>query len=130
MKKFRISLFLIITLIFNQACHAKFSDQYIESSRLTLKNYGFACCMKEKIASRDSEAHLDYSRAIGIYVNNGNHNSSDAYQAIENYIKINIEPNNFKSFEGDNSLFSCLEVYNSLEYKNLIKKLDVYISPE
>lgn len=129
MNKVKTSLFLIITLIFNQACHAE-SNKHIESSRLNLQNYGFAYCMREQTVDKESDAYLDYSRAIGIYFNNGSHNSPDAYQSIENYIKLNVESNNFKNFEGDNTIFSCLEVYNSLKYKHLIKQLDKFISPE
>lgn len=129
MAKLKTLLILTMTSFFSQACHAN-SSEHIENSRLNLQNYGFAYCMTELVEDSKNEPYLDYSRAVGIYFNNGNHNSPEAYQAVENYIKLNIEPNNFKSFEGDNSLFTCLKVYNSIEYKNLVKQLDVYISPE
>ena len=129
MNKVKMLMLLSITLIFTQACHAK-PSKHIETSRLNLQNYGLAYCMKARTADKESSAYLDYSRAIGIYFNNGSHNSPDAYQTIENFIKNNTKSNNFKSFEGDNSLFSCLETYNSSKYQNKIKQLDEYIGSE
>lgn len=129
MNSVKTLMLLFITLLSTQACHAKPSE-HIKNSRLTLQNYGFAYCMKEKTVDIESEAYLNYSRATGIYFNNGSHNSPDSYQTIENYIKTHTKSHNFKSFEGDNVLFSCLEIYNSPTYQNQVKQLDSYISPE
>lgn len=129
MTKFNKLLLLIVSTISTQACHANLSE-HIKNSRLTLQNYGLAYCMKEKTVDIESEAYLNYSRATGIYFNNGSHNSPDSYQTIENYIKTYTKSHSFKSFEGDNVLFSCLESYNSPTYQSQVKQLDSYISPE
>lgn len=121
-------LTIILLSLFSQSCYSQ-KNEYIESSRLSLKNYGLAYCMKKKSEEKNLPS-LDYSRALGIYFNNGNHNSQDVYNLVHSYVKDNIKNNNFKAFDGDNNTFSCLELYNSMGYEELIKSLDSYIVQE
>ena len=121
-------LTIILLSLFSQSCYSQ-NDEYIKSSRLSLQNYGFSYCMKRKSEEKNLP-YLDYSRALGIYLNNGNHNSPDVYNSVHSYITENIKSNNFKSFDGDNTTFSCLELYNSKRYEEFIESLDSYIAPE
>ena len=97
-------LTIILLSLFSQSCYSQ-NDEYIKSSRLSLQNYGFSYCMKKKSEEKNLP-YLDYSRALGIYLNNGNHNSPDVYNSVHSYITENIRSNNFKSFDAGQSHYN------------------------
>lgn len=122
----RYKFVLYIALILTQGCNANIKNTQLIEQRLKIKNYGISYCMRENTAVKNSKAHFEYSQAEGAYFNTGSH-SVKSYDRVRAFIDSNYKQSNFKDYEGDNTFFSCLNIYNSDNYNRFIKSLDYEI---
>lgn len=119
------SLLLLVT----QGCQSH-NSKYLIDSRLNIKNYGFAYCMRQLTNEKQSLSYLDYSRAQGIYFEIGSHNNPNAYSAIQKFVNNNIKEYKFKNFQGNNTLYTCLQIYNNPNFNDLVRNQDKFITPQ
>lgn len=128
MQKISILLF-VSSLILITGCQT-FNNSHIVESRQKLKDSGMAYCMRYNTSDKDSKIYKDYANAEGAYIQSGSHDLR-IYKEFRTFIEKNYKKSSFKNFEGDNTLFSCLTLYNSPAYETYIEQLDssIYEDP-
>ena len=116
------TIVMSLCLLATQGCQTP-KNQALVEARLKLKNYGLAYCMKANTTDKSGQPYLDYTRAGGAYLQTGSH-SFATYNKVEFYVDENYAQSAFKGYEGDNTFFSCLRLYNSPRYQYYIEQLD------
>ncbi|UOO77110.1 type VI secretion system amidase immunity protein Tai4 [Neisseria sp. Dent CA1/247] len=116
-----LSIFLLLAIYILPA-HAQ-QDSLLERRKL-LQNWGFSHCLYH--FGEGKWLKEDVGAASGVYFQAGGH-QAPAYQAIKKFIN-NAMINSKETDSQNNKLifYKCLKIYNSNEYKRMIKKMDKY----
>lgn len=115
----------IIALIFScvvvSACYAKNLTQSISNpDELNIKNFGFSYCLT---MTQDQAFSSEAALAMGGYFQHGSY-EEPAYKNLKAYINqyMNTKTEVYKIKATPAILMSCLDLYNSTEYNEVIKQ--------
>lgn len=120
----------IIAVLFSclviSACYAKDLIPSISNEdELNIKNFGFSYCLtRAQDQSLSSEAAL----AMGGYFQQGSY-EEPAYKNLKEYINQSMKAKTevYKNQARPAILMSCLELYNSTEYNEMVKQQHHYL---
>lgn len=93
--------------------------------RVNLKKWGLAYCIATHVDGRAAQG----GSAMGGYFQFGGHNSEEAYQHVRSFFdeRVARHPARAKVSGTDLSLMTCVNAYESTEYRQLIRKQDKYL---
>lgn len=94
-------------------------------ARVNLKKWGLAYCIATHVEGQAEQG----GSAMGGYLQLGEHNSEEAYQHVRSFFDewVARHPARAKMPGTDLSLMTCVNAYESTEYRQLIRKQDKYL---
>ena len=120
--KIKLIALLLLTTFFSTAGYAEVKSHLgLTPSEQSLKDFGFSYCLS---FTDDSSLKDESSLALGGYFQAGDHDEV-AYTALRQhinvYLKINLK--SYQETRAPSYLMTCLELYNSKDYNQLVKQL-------
>lgn len=120
----------IIAIFFSflvmSACYANDLNKSISNADdLNIKNFGFSYCMT---MTQDQALSSEAALAMGGYFQHGSY-EEPAYKNLKKYINqyMKTKTKVYKSNAMPAILMHCLDLYNSTEYKEMIKQQHHYL---
>ncbi|WP_436916992.1 hypothetical protein [Acinetobacter schindleri] len=120
----------IIAIFFSflvmSACYANDLNKSISNAdELNIKNFGFSYCMT---MTQDQAFSSEAALAMGGYFQHGSY-EEPAYKNLKKYINqyMKTKTKVYKSNAMPAILMHCLDLYNSTEYKEMIKQQHHYL---
>ena len=119
-----MKLMCILSLIFlATSCQAK--NHNLTKEQVGIKNFGFSYCLTQ---SNDQSLNYEASKAMGGYFQKGAYDEG-AYKNIKSFINnyMVANPSIYKETNDRANLMTCLDLYNSNGYDNVVKDQNKFI---